>query len=41
MCLLNGDCGGKFNAAIDLHVMDIINDKGEIEQYHPTIYEII
>lgn len=41
MCLLNGDCGGRFNAALDLHVIEQIGADGKITEYYPTIYEII
>lgn len=41
MCLLNGEAGGVFPAAIELHTQEQENINGEVEITQPTISKII
>jgi hypothetical protein len=41
MCLLNGDCGGKFESSITFNQYDVLNEDGEYVIENPTIYTII
>lgn len=41
MCLLNGECGGVIPAAVDFANMEQYDEKGNLLQIKPTIYQII
>lgn len=41
MCLLNGFAGGTIPAAADLHLLDTLDEDGNLITVYPTIYQII